>query len=148
MKLAFHKGTGILSRAIEYGTHSPYSHVELIFSDGMSFSARAELSPAVNIIPFNAGSNPNEWDFIDLPARLNEPKIRAWAELQKGKGYDWGADFSFPLPFIKSDESKLMCASSCTMAIQQDGVFKGFVPCEVSPGQLSVMARVLIGDCS
>ena len=141
MKLAFHKGDAVLSRIIEYGTHGPYSHVELVFSDGLSFSARAELNPAVNII--TPDFSDQLWDFIEIPAKYPEQPARAWAELQKGKGYDWAADFAFPMPWIKDDTHKLMCASSCTLALQQAGLFRDFLPSQVSPVQLAVMAKVL-----
>jgi hypothetical protein len=141
MKLAFHKGTGVLSRAIEYGTHSKYSHVELVFSDGMAFSARAERKPAVDIIPFDGSDG--LWDFIEIPHYYDEMIVRPWAEKQRGKGYDWGADISFALPFVHTDAHKLMCASSCTTALQLAGLFTDFIPAEVSPGQLYVMAKVV-----
>lgn len=141
MKLAFHKGTGVFSRLIRYGTHSPYSHVELVFSDGLSFSARAERHPAVDIITpdFSDGL----WDFVEIPSKYTESKARAWAEEQKGKSYDWAADIAFALPFVDQDDQKLICSGSCTASLQAAGAFKGFSPEEVSPGQLYVMAVVL-----
>lgn len=142
MKLAFHKGTEAISRVIEYGTHSPYSHAELVFSDNMSFSARAERTPAVDIIPFDGSDG--LWDFVEIPAtHYAEAPVRAWCETQKGKGYDWAADIAFPLPFVHDDAHRLMCSGSCTAALQQVGLFKAFTPAQVSPGQLWVMATVL-----
>ncbi len=143
MKLAFHKGAGLLSRLIEYGTHSEYSHVELLFEgDGRAFSARAERSPAVDIIvpDFSDG----RWDFVQIPGRYSEAAARAWAEQQRGKGYDWAADFAFAIPHLPDDPAhKLICSGSCTAALQQTGLFREFRPDQVSPGQLYVMAMVL-----
>src|ERR1041384_603850 len=125
MKLAFHKGSAIFSRAIEYGTHSPYSHAELLFSDGLSFSARAERTPAVDII---APEFDRAWDFVTIPERYDEPAVRQWCEAQRGKGYDWAEDIAFVLPFIKEDSNKLMCSGCCTAALQRAGLFKSFTP--------------------
>jgi hypothetical protein len=142
MKLAFHKGTGATGELICYVTHSVYSHVELVFSDGKSFSARAERTPAVDILVptyFTDG----KWEFIDIPAQFDERPVRAWAELQCGRGYDWGADIAFVLPSVRDQRKMLMCSGSCATALQQCGLFLDFVPATVSPGQLFVMATVL-----
>jgi len=141
MKLAFHKGAGILSVAIEYGTHSPYSHVELVFTDGVAFSARAEKTPAVNLLPFDGSDK--LWDFVEIPSKYPEAPVRAWAQAQTGRGYDWAADIGFALPFLPDERNDLMCSGSCVLALQQDGIFPGFLAREVSPGQLYSMALVL-----
>ena len=78
MKAAFYKATrpglqGLYSRAARAVDRGPYSHCELVFSDGLSGSA-SYIDGGVRLkrIDFD----PEHWDFIELPAHL-EPAARA-----------------------------------------------------------------------
>jgi hypothetical protein len=103
-RAAFYKGTrpgvaGMYNRAVRWWTDSPYSHVELIFSDGMAGSASfADGGVRLKAIEFD----PSRWDFIDLPDHL-EAAARAWFEQHTGAGYDLRGNFQFVLaPFGQS----------------------------------------------
>jgi hypothetical protein len=68
MKVALYKGkrggfAGAFDASVRWWTRGPYSHVELVFSDGMSASASArDGGVRFKRIDFK----PEHWDFIDL----------------------------------------------------------------------------------
>ena len=68
MKVALYKGkrggsAGAFDASVRWWTRGPYSHVELVFSDGMSASA----SPRDGGVRFKRiDFKPEHWDFIDL----------------------------------------------------------------------------------
>ena len=137
MLLAFKRGKSAISRAIEYGTHSPYSHVELIFADNKAFSARAERKPAVAIIDFTPGDD--EWD-IERVEGANETAARTWAEKHCGEAYNWADIEHFVIPAIVPGDGKLICSASCVAALKAGGIFDFATPCDISPGALYLMA--------
>ena len=136
MRLAFHKaGRSIFSRLIRLKTRSIYSHVELVFSDGISFSAREQDHPAVEFI--HVRFLPGEWDFIDLDVTQNEEyAIRQRCRSQVGKSYDWLGILGFVLPFGEHDDDDLFCSEAVTRALQVIGYFPAIKPWTISPGKL------------
>ena len=77
MKVAFYKGkrggfAGAFDATVRWWTRGAYSHVELIFSDGMSASASArDGGVRFKRIEFK----PEHWDFVDL--KVDEKQLRA-----------------------------------------------------------------------
>ncbi len=79
MQAAFYKATrpglqGIYSRAVRWIDRGPYSHAELVFSDGLSASA-SWMDGGVRFKRIDY--DPERWDFVTLPDSL-EPQARAW----------------------------------------------------------------------
>lgn len=78
MKLASYKATrtglpGVFNRAVRWWLHGPYSHTELVFSDGASFScSKMDGGPRFKQMVFD----PEHWDFVPVPARYNEDAAR------------------------------------------------------------------------
>lgn len=69
MQAAFYKATrpgwqGIYSRAVRVIDRGPYSHCELVFSDGMSGSA-SYIDGGVRLKRIDY--DPAHWDFVELP---------------------------------------------------------------------------------
>jgi hypothetical protein len=112
MKVALYKGkrggsAGAFDASVRWWTRGPYSHVELIFSDGMSASASSrDGGVRFKRIDFK----PEHWDFIDLSvdeehARasilkqlehdFDEEAARAFFKEREGLRYDYFGLFGF-----------------------------------------------------
>ncbi len=118
MRAAFYKSTrpglaGIYSRGVRWWTRSPYSHCELIFSDGMAASA-SYMDGGVRFkrIDFD----PGHWDFVDLPAHL-EPAARTWFVAHAGQPYDLLGNLHFLLGPVSDDKGKWFCSESIAAAL-------------------------------
>ena len=119
-----------------------YSHCELVFSDGLWFSADARTGKVrfAKII-----EDPLKWDFTEV--RLDtfaENKVRRWCERQEGKGYDYlGVFLAAGLYLGIEDPDCWFCSEICTAALQQVGKLKGVKGYTVSPVDLG---RLLKGN--
>lgn len=117
-RAAFYRGTrpgiaGGYNYAVRAWTSSPYSHVELIFSDGWAGSSSfADGGVRLKRIEFD----PARWDFIDLPAAL-EPAARAWFELHAGAPYDLLGNLQFVLAPFGQIERAWFCSEACAAAL-------------------------------
>ena len=90
MQVAFHKGGGrweLYGKVIRWWTKSEYQHVELIFSDGMSYSSRKD---GVFFQRIDYTKHPERWDILPMPHTAEkERQIRNHAKLHCGEKYDW-----------------------------------------------------------
>lgn len=117
-RAAFYKGTrpglpGVYNHLVRKWERGPYSHCELIFSDGMSASASFEDKG----VRFKAiDYTPENWDFIDLPPHLEGP-ARAWFEDHDGWSYDIRGNFHHVIGFIPASTKKKFCSSACAEAL-------------------------------
>lgn len=88
MKLAFYiaKYGDKLDKTISFFTRGEFSHVELVFSDGVSFSS----SYRDNGVRFKTIDFGERWNIIDINKFLHqkEETIRSWCEGQVGCKYD------------------------------------------------------------
>jgi hypothetical protein len=118
LKAAFYRGTrpgmaGLYNRAVRWWTKSPYSHIELVFSDGLAGSASfADGGVRLKQIEFS----PERWDFIELPAHL-EPAARAWFEQHSGAGYDLLGNLQFILALFGNSRERWFCSEACAAAL-------------------------------
>jgi len=137
MKIAFRKKCHtIYAKIICFWTFGKYSHSELVFSDGTTFSSdeadggtrwKDELE------------KPEEWDFIDIPCnKTQEKEIRRFCEGEDGLKYDMaGIGFSFlPIPIGWQSAEKWFCSEICAAALQQIGYLVGYTPSRISPNKL------------
>jgi hypothetical protein len=140
MKLAFFIAAqgDYLARAVnlcsgDYG----YSHVELVFSDGRSFSSH----PIGGVKFTNFEPAADAWAFAELPAaeESDEPTIRAWADqcAAEGHAYDFGAIAHFVDPLIPENPNDFMCSEVCITALQSAGWLGDLVPANTSPNDLA-----------
>jgi hypothetical protein len=95
MKVALYKGkrggfAGAFDAAVRWWTRGAYSHVELIFSDGMSASASARDG---GVRFKDIEYHPDRWDIIEIEA--DEEYARAFIEKRVGLGYDYFGLFGF-----------------------------------------------------
>ncbi len=120
MRIAFKKsywkwGFEILGLIISAKTLSRFAHCELIFSDGMSFSAGKgrDEGKEVGFKKINY-SHPERWVFIDLKiTKIQEAKIRTNAEKIQADndGYDViGILFNELIPLDIENKNKYYCS--------------------------------------
>ena len=119
MRAAFYKATrpgvqGIYSWAVRFVDRGPYSHCELIFSDGMSASA-SYIDKGVRLKRIDY--DPAHWDFIELPDHL-EPYARDWFEANKGAPYDLMGNVRFVLPFLPDSQHGWFCSEALAAALK------------------------------
>lgn len=124
MRAAFYKGThsgingayNVIVRAWDSG---PYSHCELIFSDGVSASA-SFIDGGVRFKQIEY--DPANWDFIELPDHL-EPAARAWFEANEFQSdgertpYDLAGNFGFVWRPLRGMEGAFFCSESMAAAL-------------------------------
>jgi hypothetical protein len=137
VRIAFYKGKGrFFDKLIRLWTRGPYSHCELVFSDGQWFSA----SPREKVARFKRiEPKPGHWDFVDLPMAAElEALIRQWCEGKaEGRKYDWlGIICTQIMPFGWQDKGRWFCSEVCLSALQWVGLFPGKKPHWVHPNEL------------
>jgi hypothetical protein len=101
MKIALYKGkrggfAGAFDAAVRWWTRGPYSHVELVFSNGLSASSSTrDGGVRFKRIDFK----PEHWDFVELKVDeeqgFDEEYARAFFEEREGLGYDYFGLFGF-----------------------------------------------------
>lgn len=129
MRAAFYKSNrpglhGLYNRAVRLWCSGPYSHCELVFSDGMSASASfADCGVRFKRIEFD----PEKWDFVDLPDHL-EPAARDWFAKHEGKPYDLLGNFGFLWRPIRGEEGAFFCSEAVMAALGAQEPWR-FDPC-------------------
>lgn len=116
LTLAFYKGGKTLfDKITKLRTNGEHTHVELLFSDGMSFSSSQwDGGTRFKRIEYD----PSKWDLVPVEG-IDEGLVRRWCEKQVGKKYDWRAILG--LMAGKSnpgDADKLFCSEACLAALQ------------------------------
>lgn len=118
MKAAFYKGTrpgiaGVYNRLVRWWCNGPYSHVELIFSDGMAASSSfADGGVRFKAIDFD----PKNWDIIDLSG-FDEPAARRWFELHEGEPYDILGNLGFLWRPLRGRNAMEFCSEAFLSAL-------------------------------
>ena len=125
--------TSPLAEKINGKWKDSYSHSEIVFSDGMMFSA----SPYENVARFKPHSFTGKaWVRVDIDVTLEqEKKVRTWCEKQHGKKYDCMGvlGFAFNVP---ENPNKWFCSEVCTAALQEIGLLRNLVASKTSPNAL------------
>lgn len=137
---AFYKGTrpgfqGLYSRGVRLVDGGPYSHCELIFSDGLSASA-SFTDGGVRFKRIEYA--PDRWDIVTLPAHL-EYQARRWFEWHQGDRYDLQGNFKFLAWFLPEDLNAYFCSEAIAAALSIDE------PYRLGPNGLAVLVRYLHG---
>jgi hypothetical protein len=129
MRATFYKATrpglaGLYNRIVRWWISGPYSHVELIFSDGMAASA-SFMDGGVRFKQIDF--DPEHWDFVDLPAEL-EPAARAWFVANEGKPYDLLGNVGFVWRPIRGRTGAYFCDEAMLAALGVQDPWR-FDPC-------------------
>lgn len=129
---AFYKGRkGFLGGwLVRWWENGPYSHCELVFSDGMWGTAYSQHG----VVLWEREVDPSEWDFVDLPPEL-EAAAREWFEQHKGKSYDYFGLARFVFSFLRASRDKWFCSRACADAL---GLVEGW---REGPNGLSALIR-------
>jgi len=118
LKAAFYKGTrpgadGLYNRGVRFWCQGPYSHCELVFSDGMAASASfMDGGVRFKAITFD----PANWDLLELP-RANEAAARTWFTEHLGAGYDIVGNLRFIVSPLPDDPAKFFCSEAVLAAL-------------------------------
>lgn len=125
MKAAFYKGThaglaGLGNRFIRWWTRGIYSHMELVFSDGLNASS-SWLDGGVRQKKIDIDND--SWDYVDLPDG-GETTARVWFAQHEGKAYDYWADVRFMFGFAPASKDKWMCSEACMTALGYDQAWR------------------------
>ena len=118
MKAAFYKSTragwsGLYNRLVRWWTCGPYSHVELIFSDGMAASSSfMDRGVRFKQIDFD----PARWDVVELPASL-EAAARVWFMRHAGQPYDLLGNLHFVIAPVRNDHDAWFCSEAVAAAL-------------------------------
>lgn len=118
MRAAFYKGTrpgwqGLYSRAARFIDRGPYSHCELIFSDGLSASA-SYIDKGVRMKRIDY--DPEHWDIVEL-AGFDEQAARDWVEDRLGEGYDLWGNLRFIFGWVRDDDARWFCSEALMAAL-------------------------------
>ena len=118
MKLASYKGTrpgfpGLFNVATRAWLHGPYSHTELVFSDGMCASS-SFLDGGVRFKRIDL--DPAKWDLVDCPG--DEAYARAWFKKHDGEPFDVLGLIGFVGPRGLQNQWKWFCSESIGAALQ------------------------------
>jgi len=114
-RLAFYKAEGGLhNKVIRWWDCGKYSHVELVFSDGMSATATVRDGSQVRMKRINY--DPAKWDFIELPASL-EAQARHFYAQTKGMKYDLIGQLRFAVAPYKGVRSRYWCSEWVAAAL-------------------------------
>jgi len=112
------------------------SHVELLFSDGMMFSASARE----NETRFKKHSmTGHAWRRIELNIdAATEGKIRLWCQARVGKKYDYVGILGFIITFVDDVKKRWFCSEICYEALKQntDLVDKNMDSAKISPAKM------------
>ena len=119
MKLACYTATrpglaGIYNRLVRLIDGGPFSHCELIFSDGMCASSSFEDG---GVRYKQMTPDPAKWEVRDLPADMDEAAARAWFDQHLGAGYDIAGNLRFVLHWWPHSRSRWFCSEAIGAAL-------------------------------
>lgn len=118
MKIAFYKGTrpgllGLYNRLVRWFERGPYSHCEMVFSDGLSASS-SFLDGGVRFKQITY--DPARWDLKEVPG-FAELRARLWFESHKGAKYDVMGNIRFLLGWLPDSKDKWFCSEAIAEAL-------------------------------
>lgn len=141
MKLAFYKGAGDwITRTIRVLTRGPYSHVELVFTDGARFAASGRAPAGVW---FTHEPHGEGWDFLCLPATPDQERIaRSFCAVLEGSAFKRRGLYRFVCPFLgDGPNSDWYCSELVLWMLQRCfGYFDG-VKLKIHPNRLYRLCR-------
>lgn len=136
MKIAFYRGSlssvhGVYNRLVRWWDRGPYSHCEIIFSDGKSASSSlADGGVRFKDIVYN----PAKWDFFEIPDSY-EPGARAWFDAHEGEKYNVTGNIRFAIGFLVPAGNQWFCSEAILASM---GIVE---PWRISPNGLAAILR-------
>lgn len=123
MLVALHKGTGFVSRAIQWQTRSPYSHASMVF--GVNFTDVIEAREFAGVRRLDFLDQAENIDLFTVDVTEYESEIiRQFALAQVGKPYDYVSVLRFVSRRQASRESsgKWFCSELVFAAFRKAGI--------------------------
>ncbi len=109
---------GVADRLIGFFLQSRYTHIELIFSDGMSASSSwQDGGVRVKNIPEDF----DRWEYSTLPDVYDEDYARAWFHANQDCLYDYMGAAGVVAKLFRVATGKWFCCSSIQTALQVPG---------------------------
>lgn len=146
MKIAFYKAfcknSTILDNLVGIFSMGPYSHVELVFSSGLSFS----ISPRENSARFKyIDFNPDHWEIIDIRVTdTQEEYLMDLARLCEGKKYDYIGALASITPVCIQKTNKVFCSELCVNLLNKAGIHRLNDGCRYSPSKYANEIRKMV----
>jgi len=136
MIIAFYKANhaglpGLYNRAVKWWTNGPYSHCEILFSDGRCASS-SYMDGGVRFKTMDLDIE--KWDFIRVPDWL-EDDARRWFTLHYGDRYDLLGNFHFLFGPVAGEKGKWFCSEAVAAALGFDD------PWRYCPNTLAAVLR-------
>lgn len=142
MHLALYKATrpglaGIYNRLVRWIDGGPYSHAELVLSDG---TARSASYMDGGVRSKRITFDPAKWDMVQLQG-FDESKARAWFVAHDGARYDVAGNLRFVLRFWPHSRSRWFCTEAIVAAL---GLPKpeDYGPRKLAEAMTAMLARV------
>ena len=120
IKVAFYKGKGDWkNKIIRWWTKSPYSHVELVLPDDITWvSISPLLTGKVSARSFYEVEDINDWDFLTFNLSWREPvrkyqieQLHNFIKQTNGAKYDWaGMILSQIFPYLIKHRDRWYCS--------------------------------------
>lgn len=125
MKVALYKETrpglqGLYSRLTRWLDRGPYSHCEIVFSDGVSASS-SYIDGGVRFKTITY--NPEHWDFIEVPDYL-EACSRNWFREHNGEPYDLWGNVRFAFGFARESKGAWFCSEAVMAALGYQDAYR------------------------
>jgi hypothetical protein len=134
-----------------------FSHTELVFSDGTSFTSTTTANKDTIFLPSSRTFGPMirnisypVWMWELTPLHMSEESeagIKQWCEktitesVEDKGGYDWAGIIRFVLPFIKEHKKDWFCTEAVIAALQSAGWFPGLKAWQYSPNKFYRMFK-------
>lgn len=133
MRVALYKGTrpglsGLFNILTRWWLGGPYSHCELVFSDGWSASS-SFLDGGVRFKRIEY--DPARWDFIELESQFDEEEARTWFVVHQGMKYDLLGLVGFMIRPIKGHSNRVVCSEAVMEALGFSQGYR-FDPCNMA----------------
>jgi len=136
MKIIFlRRDRSIFGTLIRWWTLSPYSHCELLFSDGSTFSAQPGVGTRFWRVP---AAEQGSWDVLEydvLPTE--EAHIRVLCLEEKGRSYDWFGIIWSQVFFLRREHpDRWFCSEVCAAFLKSVRANTFGEACSYNPGSL------------
>lgn len=140
MEIAFYRGPGnLITWTIRLITAGPYSHCELVFSDGNRAEATGrKTATQAKGVRWTAEPFPYfYWDLVRVPAtHAQEIAAMRYVMQHAGKPFDWRGVASFLFPWIRSQPDARYCSEFVLATLQECcGILLDAGP-HISPNEL------------
>jgi uncharacterized protein YycO len=136
IRIAFFRAKygGIVDKLIGCFSRGEYSHAEVVFADGRSWSSSFQ-DGGVRFKDISY-SHPERWNDITFVISDNvNAKLLEFCEANVGKKYDWLGVLAFIIP-VKQSHNRLFCSEAIVKAFQHVNLLGGLRASKTSPSEL------------